>query len=49
MSNNAPYKGSPPVGGGGSGPYKQSPKPKPPIKPVPKPVPKGSGPYLSSK
>jgi len=45
MSNNAPYKGSPSVKVGGSGPYKQSPPPKPPIKPVAKPVPSGSGPY----
>jgi hypothetical protein len=45
MSNNAPYKGSPSVKVGGSGPYKQSPLPKPPIKPVPQPVPSGSGPY----
>jgi hypothetical protein len=41
MSNNAPYKGSPSVKGSGSGPYKQSPPPKPPVKPAPS----GSGPY----
>ena len=45
MSYNAPYKGSPSVKGSGSGPYKQSPPPKPPIKPSPKPTPSGSGPY----
>jgi len=44
MSSNAPYKGSPAVGGG-SGPYRQSPPAKPPVKPQPKPVPSGSGPY----
>lgn len=47
MSYNAPYKGTqnevPSTGR--SGPYKQSPPPKPPIKPQPGPT--GSGPYGS--